>query len=433
MTGTYTVDDGDKSAATVSANSTAGDAAARPHMLDLARGTNQIGVRLYNERLVLSLIRRHGSLPKAEIARQTNLSAQTIGVIMRHLERDRLVVKQNRQRGKIGQPSVPFALNGDGAYSLGLKIGRRSNDLVLMDFTGSVRRSLHAAGDYPKPEGVVDFVTKGIAELTASLRSTEAKRVCGLGIAAPFELWNWETQIGAPRKVLDQWRTFDVRKGIADVCPWPVHICNDATAACGAELVLGNKIHFVDYLYFFVGSFIGGGVVLNGALHQGSTGNAGALGSMPVAASGAADGPRTQQLIHSASIYLLAQRLADKGQDASLLWRSPDDWGDLGPVLDAWIEEVAVSVASAIVAAASVIDFPAAIIDGAFPTSVRKRIVEAVNSALRHVDHQGLSPISASEGTIGSGARAIGAACLPLLSNFSRNREVLFKDSLRAN
>src|SRR5690606_10484506 len=32
---------------------------------DLGRGTNQAGLRLYNERLVLSLIRRNGSLPKA--------------------------------------------------------------------------------------------------------------------------------------------------------------------------------------------------------------------------------------------------------------------------------------------------------------------------------------------------------------------------------
>src|SRR5882724_8186139 len=87
---------------------------------DFARGTNQSGVRLYNERLVLSLIRRHGSLPKAEIARLTGLSAQTITVIMRVLETDHLVVKQARQRGKIGQPSVPFALDPDGAFSVGL-------------------------------------------------------------------------------------------------------------------------------------------------------------------------------------------------------------------------------------------------------------------------------------------------------------------------
>ena len=37
----------------------------------------------YNERLVLSLVRRHGSLAKTEIARMTGLSAQTVSVIMR--------------------------------------------------------------------------------------------------------------------------------------------------------------------------------------------------------------------------------------------------------------------------------------------------------------------------------------------------------------
>jgi predicted NBD/HSP70 family sugar kinase len=420
-----TVEDGDRSVATTSA----APRAARPPKVDLARGTNQSGVRLYNERLVLSLIRGRGCLPKADIARQTGLSAQTITVIMRQLERDRLVVKQSRQRGKIGQPSVPFALNPSGAYSIGLKIGRRSNDLVLLDFTGTVRRSLHVAGDYPTPDGVVDFLTKGVAELTASLRPAEAKRICGLGIAAPFELWNWERQFGAPRQVLEQWRTFDVRERVARMCPWPVYFCNDATAACGAELVLGNESNFLDFLYFFIGSFVGGGVVLNGAVHLGTTGNAGALGSMPVAATITGNGALSQQLIRSASIYLLAQRLTDEGQDPSLLWRSPDDWGDLGPSLDAWIAEVAVSVASAMVAAASVIDFPAAIIDGAFPASVRKRVVEEVNKRLVEFDRQGLSPIAAKEGSVGSGARAIGGACLPLVSNFARDTDVLFKNS----
>ena len=402
--------------------------AARPRAVDLARGTNQNGVRLYNERLVLSLIRKEGSLPKAEIARQTGLSAQTITVIMRQLEADRLVVKQGRQRGKFGQPSVPFALNPAGAYSLGLKIGRRSNDLVLIDMIGGVRRSLHEAGDYPTPASVSDFVTRGIAELTRPLSRTDIRRICGLGIAAPFELWNWEEQIGAPHEVLDQWRTFDLKETVARICPWPVVFCNDASAACGAELVLGNRGHALDFLYFFVGSFIGGGLVLNGSLHLGHIGNAGAVGSMPIAAINADGGPTTQPLIRSASIYLLEHMLIEVGRDASILWRSPDDWRDLGAPLDAWIEQVATGVAFATVAAVAVVDVPAVIIDGAFPTSVRQRIVERVNGRLAEFDRRGLSAVTVSEGAIGSGARAIGAACLPLLANFARDRGVLFKE-----
>ena len=51
------------------------------------RGTNQSGMREQNERLVLSLVRQHGALAKSDIARITGLSAQTVSVIMRALER----------------------------------------------------------------------------------------------------------------------------------------------------------------------------------------------------------------------------------------------------------------------------------------------------------------------------------------------------------
>ena len=54
-------------------------ASANPHE------SNKAGVRLYNERVALSLIRRHGSLPKAEIAQITGLSAQTVSLIVRQL------------------------------------------------------------------------------------------------------------------------------------------------------------------------------------------------------------------------------------------------------------------------------------------------------------------------------------------------------------
>lgn len=412
-----------------SPTASAASEAARPRPSDLARGTNQSGVRLYNERLVLSLIRRHERLPKAEIARLTGLSAQTITVIMRALETDGLVMKQARQRGKIGQPSVPFALDPEGAFSLGLKIGRRSSDLVLLDFAGAVRAAIHEPHPYPLPARLLDFTARGIAALTGGLKQAQKARISGIGIAAPFELWNWEEEIGAPRAVLDQWRSFDAPAEIGKLCPWPVFFCNDATAACGAELVLGNPGHYQDFLYFFLGSFIGGGIVLDGSLYPGRTGNAGALGSMPVAASLAGRARVSQQLIRSASIYVLEHRLVAAGKDAAVLWRSPDDWDLTGESLDDWIGEAAESLAFAIVAATSVIDFAAAIIDGAFPAAVRSRIVQRTRERAALLDHQGLSPVTISEGAVGSGARAIGGACLPLLANFARDREVLFKES----
>ena len=85
-------------------------------------------------------------------------------------------------------------------------------------------------------------------------------------------------------------------------------------------------------------------------------------------------------------------------------------------------------MAYSIVAAIAVIDVETVIIDGAFPVSVRRRIIEQTRVALARVNQQGLSPFRLVEGTIGNAARAMGGASLPLLANFTQDREVLFKD-----
>ena len=179
-------------------------------IVDPMGGANQTRVRAYNERLVLSLVRRHGSLSKAEIARRTGLSAQTVSVIMRALEKDGLLTRGSPQRGRVGQPSIPMSLNPDGVLSLGLKIGRRSADLILLDFTGRVRFQLHEAYRYPTPAGVLAFVEASVAKVLADMSPAERGRIAGLGVALPFELWNWVEEVGAPMADMDAWRHADI-------------------------------------------------------------------------------------------------------------------------------------------------------------------------------------------------------------------------------
>ena len=108
----------------------AADTTAERGVAALARGANQSGVRDHNERLVLSLIHRHGSLASVEIARLTRLSPQTVSVIIRRLEADGLLSRSDPVRGKVGKPLTPVALNPDGVRSLGMIIGRRASEIA---------------------------------------------------------------------------------------------------------------------------------------------------------------------------------------------------------------------------------------------------------------------------------------------------------------
>jgi predicted NBD/HSP70 family sugar kinase len=395
---------------------------------DPSGGSNQSRVRAYNERLVLSLVRRHGSLPKSEIARRSGLSAQTVSVIMRALENDALLLRGEPQRGRVGQPSIPMSLDPSGVYSIGLKIGRRSAELTLVDFLGREIGVFRETYEYPLPQPILDFTLNALEKLTASLDERQLARIAGIGVAMPFELWSWAEKIGAPSGEMEAWRGFDFRQELENLVDFPIYLENDATSACGAELVFGRGAEYADFVYFFVGTFIGGGIVLNHSVYNGRTGNAGALGSIPVYG----PGKNAQQLIDQASVHGLETRLRQKGIDPSILWRSQSDWSGFDAELDEWINTTAEAIAFAIAACCSVIDFETAIVDGGFPAGVRRRLVEAIRGELGKLDLQGIVAPEVVEGLVGSNARAIGAATLPLFARYLLDQNVLFKETAQA-
>ncbi|MBL8581969.1 MAG: winged helix-turn-helix transcriptional regulator, partial [Rhizobiaceae bacterium] len=106
---------------------------------DRAIGLNAVSVRGYNERLVLSLLLQSKGITRLEIGEKTGLSAQTVSVIVRSLEQEGLIAKGEAQRGRVGPPTVPISLNPEGAYSVGISVGHRQVEVVLVDFVGSVR------------------------------------------------------------------------------------------------------------------------------------------------------------------------------------------------------------------------------------------------------------------------------------------------------
>ena len=386
----------------------------------LQRGTNQAGMRAQNERLVLSLVRRHGALAKSEIARITGLSAQTVSVIMRHLEADRLLKRGEPQRGRVGQPSVPMSLDPEGAYFLGAKVGRRSLEFVLVDFTGGIRHQSRIGYAFPLPDRTVEAILAEVARSEALL-GDQAGRIAGLGVAMPFGLWNWAAEIGAPADALAAWREADIRADLAADLPWPVYMQNDATAACGAELAFGESAGLQDFIYFYVGAFAGGGLVLNGGLFAGRTGNAAAIGSMPVP-----DGVGgTTQLIDVASLVLLERALRDDGRTLEAIYDPDADWSTLGPALDAWLATASRGIAHAVAAACAIIDFEAAVIDGSVPPDVRGRLIEGVRRELAALDLSGIDPPQLRAGSIGTAARALGGASLPLFDRYLVDQHTL--------
>ncbi|MBQ2260497.1 MAG: ROK family transcriptional regulator [Loktanella sp.] len=383
----------------------------------ISAGLSQKGVRDHNERLLLSLLQRHGSLPAPDLARLSSLSAPTISAILRKLESDGLLMRGKPLRGKVGKPSVPMLLAPDGVYAIGIKIGRRSADFLLTDFNGGTRLHRHLTYTHPLPRDVFSFIEGGLAAAAQDLSASDLAKICGIGIAAPFDLWNWHDLTGSHADEFRSWQHVDFTQELAQFTDLPVFVINDATAACQAEHMYGRGKQFRDYAYFFVGAFVGGGVVLNNSVYEGRQGNAGALGSLR---SVGPDG-KSRQLVDLASIHTLETRLRSAGQNPIILWQDAQSWTDLAAQVTPWLDQTARELAKASLSTCAVIDFEAIVIDGAFPATIRNKLVDKISQCIKSEDTRGLILPVIESGSIGSKARALGAACSPVRAQFLLN------------
>jgi predicted NBD/HSP70 family sugar kinase len=393
------------------------------------RGSNQSGMSQYNERVVLQAVRLNGGLPKADLARVTRLSTQTVSLIINRLLDQGLVRKGQPQRGKVGQPSVPIMIEPEGAFFIGVKIGRRSVELLLIDFGGAVRARRSVSYGYPEPDRLFVQIAAELEALRALLAPGQKARLGGIGVAAPLGLGGWQSLLGGTPQQAARWEQIDIRAEVQALSSLPVAFAKDTMAACMAELVAGRGRSIPSFLYIFVGTFIGGGLVLNSSVHTGLNGNAGALGSVPL---GLSDGcgakpAAPDQLLSAASLFTLEQLYAAAGLDERGAY---DERALQAPWLvhtDAWLDDAARAVALAVSSANCVLDLDQVVLDSSGHPALLDRLLDASVRALQHYSWEGVRRPALLRGDVGPCARAIGAALLPLHAQFAPDRELFLK------
>ncbi len=390
------------------------------------RGSNQGGMRQYNERVLLQAIRLHGSRPKAELARLTHLSTQTVSLIVDRLFADGLLQKEDAVRGKVGQPSVPISLNPTGAYSIGIKVGRRSADTLLLDFTGQVVARSSLAYDFPDPPALLNYLSDQLQTIPAQLGKQATKRIAGIGVAAPLSMGGWQTLLGVSSARAAAWQGFDLRESLAQHTDIPVQFIKDTAAACVAELVAGLGQSTKSFVYIFIDTFVGGGVVLDSQWRSGLSGNAGAIGSM-VTQRAQAGSPAPAQALSMASLHQLEQRLTAAGLDGNACYSDAVLQGEYLPHAQAWLQDTAATLALVVHNSACLLDMEAVIVDGNIGRGMLAQLQTALREQMAAYGWEGVSAPQLLQGTIGADARAFGAGLLPLYSSFAPDPEVFLK------
>jgi predicted NBD/HSP70 family sugar kinase len=393
------------------------------------KGSNSVKVRHYNERFVLDAIRRLKEASKSDLARAAHLTPAAVADIVDGLEQAGFVKQVGKRFGQRGSPSILYRLAPERIYSVGIKIGRRALEAVLVDFAGEVRARASHEYRYPDPDLVRRAGNTSLANFEALVDGLDDASIVGVGIASPYFLGGWSEELGFPDDLGDRWEAIDLMTFFATPPKVPVFIENDATSAALAELVQGAGARFHDFMHISIDTFVGGGLVQSGKVHTGPHGNSAALGPLPVSPSSldsvAAKPARYQSLLHRASIYVLVNHLKSRGIEIVRVRElDPMPPGAREPLFE-WIEDCANALVEAIIAITSVIDIEAIVLDSILPRSIHLELLAKVQNQFNRVSAIGIVAPEIVPGQFGPEASPIGAAMLPFSALLAPDSSVL--------
>jgi predicted NBD/HSP70 family sugar kinase/predicted transcriptional regulator len=387
----------------------------------MERGSNLDGVRRYNERLVLSLIRRRDGASKTDIAKGTGLSAQAAVRIVDTLEEAGLVVRTGKRMGGMGQPSIIYKVNREGGFTIGVEVGRERISFVRLNYSGEVIERHVRPVRFPVPNVVVNETAAFVERQLLALPRAKRASFLGIGIAMPWFISEWRQEIGISDAEAQEWQRTDLEALFRSRFDYTLCFENDGNAGALAELLNGVGVGLESYLYLHIGTFIGGGLVLRGQLEEGRHGNAAAIASMPVPA---AEGSGIDFLIHRASRYALEQSLHRESGGNVPFEKSIEKHPD---IVARWVSDSAKALAFAIVGANSLLNLQAIIIGGDLPEGLLTELISTVQKEIVTRTPPDFFAPKLLRGTMGPMAAVIGAGLLPMYATFTPSLASLLK------
>jgi predicted NBD/HSP70 family sugar kinase len=342
------------------------------------RAPSQIGD--HNLRVTLEAIRRDGPLTRLELGSRSGLTGPGITNILRRLGDDGLITARKRVEGGSGQPSTEFAINADGAYSVGVRLRGEAADAVLIDLSGKVRENR----SFP-----IEDPAEGIADAFRSITADVGRggRLLGVGVAT-------EDPATLDREHLQ--RTLG---------PMRFFVERDSVTAILAERTFGVNPAEGGLMLIIIDDRVRAGFLFRGAPFGGVRKRAGAIGLMRT-------GADHVPLDSVVSLKVLLQALTPEEREIFARCGTVE----ITPSVQAWIRNAAGHLVDAIVASAGFLAPGAILLGGDVPANLIEALiveiaVERGDTAVRPFISPWISAIRPA--TFQGAGIAIGAALLP--------------------
>lgn len=253
------------------------------------RALNAAGMKLRNRRKIIEHL-RITPISRAELSRKTGLTRAGISVIVDELLAEGVLLEGNAITGKVGRTSVELMLNPEYGFAVGVDLARDYCSVGIGDFNGGIREVYEIDGHGDTAAETMRKLFQKIDRLLESndcgVRfSDKPGGFLGIGITAPGPLDVENGRMLNPPN-FEKWQQIDIAAYFTEKYHCPVYLENNAKALALAEKYYGIGSRYQNYVELIVDTGVGGGIVLDGKLYQGSSYLAGDFGHMCIDVNG---------------------------------------------------------------------------------------------------------------------------------------------------
>lgn len=232
------------------------------------KGSNSKQNKSLNLRLLLSEIATQGPLSRADLARATSLTKQTITNLIDELVRHQLVIEVGQLKQGVGKPSTLLTLNSGSLMCLALRLWPDRLELAVSDLSGQFI-GMHSAS-LQATQAVAPQVQAQLAVLLQQLSLQPAQL-----LAAGFSQISTQTD-----PLLRHQQQQLMQQQLAGVLQLPVCGAHTAAACAAYQLLHGEARQLQSFCYIHLGQQIDCALVFNRQLLSGQHGLSGALGDI---------------------------------------------------------------------------------------------------------------------------------------------------------
>jgi glucokinase-like ROK family protein len=230
---------------------------------------------------VLNLIRQHGPISRAQVAKKAEMTRATVSDIVSGLLNEGAIFEGKLEVSTdVGRKGILLHYNADAGYGVAIDLGGTKISLAIFNADAELaeEKSLQTFRVQTSPEFIALLIASIREFIRESSRDPDALQVIGIGTPGIIDVKNGIVIEGSPN--LPEWENLNLSEQIGQAFDVPVVVENDVRAALVGEVWRGQCQHVRNAALITISTGVGSALLLEGQIIRGANNAAGEIGYM---------------------------------------------------------------------------------------------------------------------------------------------------------